>query len=84
MTEKDRKETLRLKLTPGMRALEYAIVEKFQLSYMSDTFKLSWLDLCKIINEVKEDPDSYYHERDPYLSDEARSFFDKYCESKKK
>lgn len=84
MTEKDREETLRLKLTPGMRALEYAIVEKFQLSYMSDTFELSWLDLCKIISEVREDPGSYYHEKDPYLSDEARSFFsDRYCKSKK-
>jgi hypothetical protein len=78
MTEKDRKETLYLKLTPGMRALEYAIVEKFQLEYMSDTFELSWLDLCNIIGEVQEDPISYYHEKDPYLSDEARRFFDEY------
>lgn len=75
MTEKQRKETLRLKLVPGMRALEFAIVEKFELSYMSDRFQMSWMDLCKIIRDVKENPDDYYQERDPYLSDEARSFF---------
>ena len=82
MTEKQRKEALCVKLVPGMRTLEYAIVEKFQLSYMSDCFKMSWKDLCNIINDIKENPDNYYHERDPYLSDEARRFFEKYGKQK--
>ena len=81
MTEKARKESLMLKLLPGMRALEYAIAEHYGFEYFTDSAKISWKELCGLINAVKEDPDTYYHERDPYLSDEARSFFDSYVKS---